>query len=748
MTTKKRVEVQGLGEAPSVKPVGLPSYQYGITQLQAPKPQVGTSKLLKFAGDLSKVGKLSESYLGFRQQEAIREQQIDKAQAAQFQEEQREQEKFDQVLLKQHLNTVTLPSLQQQAESLVDIQKYTKREQTSQAIDEAISKEWESLSETLGGDVADSLASKALWNSVVPGVKAKLMSQYETNREGFTIASQGQDLITQLGQATVNGSIDPFSLELIAEQREAIMVEQGITDPATRQKILLDGYTAQLDTLITKDKFKDARSFVTAMELMKVKGRRVFGSAQSIKTINDFITTLESAESKQGTVSKATQQQNFGGFYEAALIGLHGKQKFGGALEPNQISALRTSLQTLSSEFKNNPKALDEVVSSIVESRNPVAAYENKLSELSQSKDAPDLALELYMGNRSRLNSIREDVLVRPRQPLNLSGDYKKQQEEEFLEWAEGQTDKPPTVKDFILKQKKDYVSWDTLDQLGIEAEERGAILNSTYYKGVSSSIGKMIKNETETYFAEDYLNTEAEVEEIYKGTSGREFQRSATERMQEALKNAAPKDDTETIKLVNQLERQEKERWLRIVKAKDDALEMKPESQISVEGEVQRAELEVGIKQVRTKELKTFGKDVAYESLMRVKRGAPVSSIKRQTIEDDRIDMEAKNFINQQRLSYYNFGLSSYSRDGVQKVSKLDLDTDDVVLFGSRSEAEIKLNEWADILTKDTEGVQLTAEEKEIAEQYIELGITNVDDLLRFGIVQLDLIDRPRKPL
>lgn len=748
MTTKKRVEVQGLGEAPSVKPVGLPSYQYGITQLQAPKPQVGTSKLLKFAGDLSKVGKLSESYLGFRQQEAIREQQIDKAQAAQFQEEQREQEKFDQVLLKQHLNTVTLPSLQQQAESLVDIQKYTKREQTSQAIDEAISKEWESLSETLGGDVADSLASKALWNSVVPGVKAKLMSQYETNREGFTIASQGQDLITQLGQATVNGSIDPFSLELIAEQREAIMVEQGITDPATRQKILLDGYTAQLDTLITKDKFKDARSFVTAMELMKVKGRRVFGSAQSIKTINDFTTTLEKAEEDQGKVSKATQQQNFGGFYEAALIGLYGKQKFGGAIEPNQISALKTSLQTLSSELKNNPKTLDEVVSSIVESKNPVASYENKLSELSQSPDAPDLALELYMGNRSRLNSIREDVLVRPRQPLNLSDDYKKQQEEEFLEWAEGQTDKPPTVKDFILKQKKDYVSWDTLDQLGIEAEERGAILNSTYYRGVGSSIGKMIKNETETYFAEDYLSDEAKVEEIYKGTSGREFQRSATERIQEALKNAAPKDDTETIKLVNQLERQEKERWLRIVEAKDDALEMKPESQISVEGEVQRAELEVGIKQVRTKELKTFGKNVAYESLMRVKRGAPVSSIKRQTIEDDRIDMESKNFINQQRLSYYNFGLSSYSRDGVKKVSELDLDADDVVLFGSRSEAEIKLNEWADILTKDTEGGQLTAEEKEIAEQYIELGITNVDDLLRFGIVQLDLIDRPRKPL
>lgn len=738
-----RVQVQGLGPAPTVQPVNLPSFQYGIAQ-----PQAGTNNLLKLAGNLEQFGKITKGYASLVQQESARDLQLQQAQAIQQQEEQREQDKFDQVLLKQHLNTVTLPSLQQQADSLVDVQKYTKREQTSQAIDEAINKEWEALSEKLGGDVADSLAAKALWNSVVPGVKANLLNNYEKNRENFIEAAQGQDLISELKGATSTGSIDVVGLELIAEKREALMLEQGITDPATRQKILLDGYTAQLDTLITKDKFKDARTFVTAMELMKVKGRPVFGSAQSIKSINDFITTLESAESKQGAVSKTTQQQNFAGVYESALIGLYGKQKFGGAIEPNQLSALKTSLQSLSAELKNNPKALDEVVSSIVDSNNPVASYENKLSELSQSKDAPDLALELYIGNRSRLNSIREDVIVRPRQPLNLSDDYKKQQEEEFMEWAEGQTDKPPTVKDFILKQKKDYVSWDTLDQLGIEAEERGAVLNSTYYKGVGSSIGKMIKNETETYFAEDYTSTEAEVEEIYKGTSGREFQRSATERVQEALKNAAPKDDKEIIKLVNELEQQEKERWLRIVKAKEDVLEMKPETEV-VEGVVsKKIKPEEEIKQVRIKELKTFGKNLAYESLMRVKRGAPVSSINRQTIEDDRADMELKNYRDQQRLSYFNFGLSSYSRDGVRKVAELNLDADDVVLFGSRSEAEIKLNEWANILTKDTEGVQLTAEEKETAEQYIELGIETVDDLLTFGIVQLDLIDRPRKPL
>jgi hypothetical protein len=527
------------------------------------------------------------------------------------------------------------------------------------------------------------------------------------------------------------------------------MKQQGITDPAVRQKILLNSFSTHLNTLITKRKYKDATSFLTLMEMTKVDNRRVFGSALAQVKMNEASTAIRSGMQKGASVSKTTQQQNFAGFYESALIGLYGMQKFGGAVEPNQISALKTSLQSLSTELTNNPKALDKVVSSIIDSSNPVAAYENKLSELSQSPNAPDLALELYIGNRSKLNTVREDVLVRPRQPLNLSDDYKKQQQEEFLEWAETQTDKPPTVKDFILTQKKDYVSWDELDQLGIEAEERGAVLNSTYYKGVESSIGKMIRNETENTFAADDYIEDFEIEEMYRGTSGREFQRSATERIQEALKNAAPKDDKETIKILNQLEQEEKERWLRIIKAKRDALDMRIESKV-VEGEVtERADPEEKIKQVRTKTPADWmSKGVAYESLMRAKRGTPVRSIKRQVIEDDRSDMESKNLIEQQRLSYYNFGLSSYSREGVQKVADLDLDADDVVLFGSLTEAEMKLDEWAAILIKDEEGKKLTPEEEKTAEEYIELGIANTDDLLDFGILQKNLILSPRTPL
>jgi hypothetical protein len=753
----ERVQVQGLGEAPTVQPVDLPGFQYGITQRRA-----GTNKALQLADSLKQFGYITKQYsqlqvqqerIGAEQAEAVAEQDIinevknlkDLNRFSPLALANRDRAYRD-ALLKRYVGNTMLPNLQAKAAELVDVEKYKDTDSFLNAVDTELSNSWQGLVSEIGEDKANSVAAKAVWSSIAPKYKSNLTAEFEKAKQDFIENQEEEDLMHDLRGA----NMDLDAIQNIALNREELMKQQGITDPAARQQILLNSFSTHLNTLITKGKYKDATSFLTLMEMTKVDNRRVFGSALAQYKMNTASTAIRSGMQQGASVSKTTQQQNFAGFYESALIGLYGMQKFGGAVEPNQISALKTSLQSLSTELTNNPKALDEVVSSIVESNNPVAAYENKLSELSQSPDAPDLALELYIGNRSKLNTVREDVLVRPRQPLNLSDDYKKQQQEEFLEWAETQTDKPPTVKDFILTQKKDYVSWDELDKLGIEAEERGAVLNSTYYKGVDSSIGKMIRNETETYFAADYSLEDFELEEMYRGTSGREFQRSATERIQEALKNAAPKDDKETIKILNQLEQEEKERWLRIIRAKRDSLNMKPETKV-VEGEVpkdSRAEPEEKIKQVRTKELKTVGKDVAYKSLMHIKRGAPIRSISRQVIEDDRKDMEEKNYRPQQRLSYYNFGLSNYSREGVQKVADLDLDTDDVLLFGSLTEAEMKLDEWAEILSKDSEGKKLTPEEEETAEQYIELGIETVDDLVDFGIVQKDLILRPRKAL
>lgn len=757
---KQRVQVQGVGEAPVVAPVALPGFNYGIAQRKA-----GTNNLLQLAGNLEQVGLITKGYAGIVQQQQQREQALERGKAAQFKEQQIEeqrrqaeaerqlakQQRIHEDMLKNHINTDMLPLLQSREGEVLDVEKYTSKAEASQHLDTIIGQARQGVIDLLGEDVANSLPSQLLVNSVIPKWKTTALAKYEKAQDDYTIDQENVQLMETLRAATT-GPIDVVNIQAIAEGHEKIMQEKGIDDATDRQRILENGFFATLDTLKAKGRYKDARSFMNVMSLTKVDERRVFGSDVNQEELNRYSVEISRVENEQKAVSKTTQQANYAGYYESALIGLYGMEKFGGAVEPNQMSALKSSLKLLSSDLADDADLLERTANEIINSSNPVAAYENKLSELSQSPDAPDLALELYIGNRSRLNKVREDVLVRPRMPENLSDDYKKEQEEEFLAWAESQTDKPPTVKDFILSQKKNYESWDKLNQLGIEAEGRGAVLNSNYYKGVSSSIGKMMKYETEAAYPMDPAYPETQerlIDETYLGTSGREFQRSATERIQEGLRNAAPKDDKETISVLRGLEEQEKDRWLRIVNAKRDALEMKPETKI-VDGKVEeiRGERVLAKPKQEIKEVRTKVPGVAYPSLMRVKRGAPINSISRRQVEEDRRDMESRNYVEQRKLSYYNFGLSRYNRDDIKKIAELGLDVDDVVLFGSRLEAEMKLDEWAAILVKDLEGEQLTAEEEKTAEEYVELGIATTDDLIDFGIIQYDLIDRPRDPL
>jgi len=752
----EREQVQGLGEAPTVQPVDLPGYQYGIVQ-----PKAGRNKAMDLADSLAQFGLITKQYgqlqvqqerIGAEQAEAVAEQDIinevknlkDVNRFSPLALANRDRAYRD-ALLKRYVGNTMLPNLQAKAAELVDVEKYKDTDSFLNAVDTELSNNWQGLVSEIGEDKANSVAAKAMWSSIAPKYKSDLMADFEKAKQDFIENQEEEDLMHDLRGA----NMDLDTIQNIALNREELMKQQGITDPAARQQILLNSFSTHLNTLITKGKYKDATSFLTLMEMTKVDNRRVFGSALAQYKMNTASTAIRSGMQQGSSVSKTTQQQIYAGYYKTALQGLSAMTKYNYQLEPHHLASFKGLIEPLSTELADNPKALEEVVQGIIKSPNPLASLRGKLFELSNSADAPDLAKELYIGNNAKLEPIEKAVFERPELGINLKPEYKAEQVEEFKEWAALQ-EKPPTVKDFIEDEAKNYTPWAELEQAGIEAEERGAVLNSTYYKGVDSSIGKMIKNETENTFADDYSLEDFEVEAMYRGTSGREFQRSATERIQEALKNEAPKDDKETIKILNRLEQEEKERWLRIIRAKSDSLNMKPETEV-VEGEVpedSRAEPQEEIKQVRTKKLKTFGKDVAYKSLMHIKRGAPVGSISRQVIEDDRKDMEEKNYRPQQRLSYYNFGLSSYSREGVQKVSALELDTDDVLLFGSLSEAEMKLDEWANILSKDAEGKKLTPEEEKTAEQYIELGIGTVDDLVDFGIVQKDLILRPRKAL
>jgi hypothetical protein len=761
---KQRVQVQGVGEAPVVAPVALPGFQYGIAQRKA-----GTNNLLQLAGNLEQVGLITKGYAGIVQQQQQREQALERGKAAQFKEQQIEeqrrqaeaerrqaeaerqlakQQRIHEDMLKNHINTDMLPLLQSREGEVLDVEKYTSKAEASQHLDTIIGQARQGVIDLLGEGVANSLPSQLLVNSVIPKWKTTALDKYEKAQDDYTIDQENVQLMETLRAATT-GPIDVINIQAIAEGHEKIMQEKGIDDATDRQRILENGFFATLDTLKAKGRYKDARSLMNVMSLAKVDGRRAFGSNVNQEKLNRYSVSLSEEEGKQRTVSKTTQQQIYQGYYKTALQGLSAMTKFNYELEAHHTAALKGLIEPLSTALADNPQALEQTIQTIVNSSNPTAALRAKLFELSNDPDAPDLAKELYIGNVSKLSAVEQAIFERPTLGVNLQEPYKREQEEEFKQWA-SQQDKPPTVRDFIESQEKKYTPWTELEQLGIEAEAKGAVLTSKQYKDVDSNVGRMMRFETEmAYGADPSEAEELQIEDTYRGESGREFQRSATQRIQEALKAAAPEGDKEINNLLRDLERQEKERWLRIVNAKKDSMKMKTEAVIKDGELIERDEPVEDIQKARTKRVGGFfDKPVAYPSLMFIERGRPLNQVDRSVVEKDREDMKETGKYQAARRSYYNYGLTTYNRAEIKRLDELDLDVDDVLLFGSRLEAEMKVEEWQQILRKDLEGEQLTAEEEKIAEEYIELGIYNEQTYFDFVAVQFDLIDRPRRPL
>jgi hypothetical protein len=749
MTTKQRVQVQGLGEAPSIKPVDLPGFQFGIPQRQA-----GTNKLLDLASGFQQLGKITTQYAGIRQQELTRDVELEKAQAAQFQEEQREQEKFDQVLLKQHLNTVTLPSLQQQAESLVDVQKYTKREQTSQAIDEAINKEWESLSEALGGDVADSLASKALWNSVIPEVKAKLMSQYEKNREGFIEATQDEDSMSDLRIATqkIQGPMTVDKLQNLITNREELMKESGIIDPGTRQKILLNSYITQANTLLTNGRYKDAEAFIQSMIGAKVNNRKVFGSTESQVKINSVITKLEEARKEDNKLSDSKKQQLFAGYYDIASEGISGLQR-DGKLEDSHITAIKTTIESLSPALRNNPKEVQSLVDQIASSTNPQAAYKNILSNIALDPESSDEAQLLWVANTTRINNIDEDLYVRPQNPLNFSADFKAKEEEEFRNWASSQN-KQVSLTDWL--RNKNYRPWDSLKAAGAEVYDKGAIFNTDQWKDTEADVTKMLRPKAEAVYGDELRSRPklARFSVFIESETARGFGRSARDRIQQELKdkwsevmNMPPeKRNKELTTEKNKLLEEEAARWERIVNAHRDVYNMRPETQSEMidpkTGQLIREAPEPVIKKTGG----VIGEEIFYPSLRAVDIGT-MDRVKQSVVERDRGQMMERKQTNEARRSYYNYGFFEYDPKAPVILKKLGLDSDDVKLFRDLDELESKVTEWETVMVKDINGESLSKEEVESLKQVNDLGMYRLDKTWDdFKLVQLDLLMRPNR--
>jgi len=761
----ERVQVQGLGEAPTVQPVDLPGYQYGIVQ-----PKAGTNKLLQLAGDLEKVGLIGKQYsqlqvqqerIGAEQAEAVAEQDIinevknlkDLNRFSPLALANRDRAYRD-ALLKRYVGNTMLPNLQAKAAELVDVEKYKDTDSFLNAVDTELSNSWQGLVSEIGEDKANSVAAKAIWSSIAPKYKSNLIADFEKAKQDFIEDTQDEDSMSELRFATrkVEGPMTVDKLQNLITNREELMKEAGIIDPGTRQKILLNSYITQAYTLVTNGRYNDADAFIQSMVGAKVNNRKVFGSTDSQVKINSVITSLETARKEDNKLSVTKKQQLFAGYYDIASEGISGLER-DGQLEASHINAIKTSIVSLDPALQNNPKEVQRLVDEILSSNNPQAAYKNILSNIALDEDSSDDAELLWVGNTTRINKIDEDLYLRPQNPLNFRDDFKRKEEEEFRNFAANQN-KQVSLTDWL--RNKNYRAWDELKAVGAEVYEKGAIFNTDQWKDTEADVTKMLRPKAEAVYGDQLRSSieRARFSVFIESETTRGFGRSARDRIQQKLKdkwsevmNMPP--DKRNQKLTtekNKLIEEEAVRWERIVNAHRDVYRMRPETQSeSIDpqtGQLVREAPGVVIKKTGG----VIGEEIFYPSLRAVDIGT-MDRVRQSVVERDRGQMMERKQINEARRSYYNYGFFEYDPEAPVILKKLGLDSDDVKLFRDLDELEYKFTEWETVMTKDVAGEKLSKEEVEALKQVNDLGMYRLDKTWNdFKLVQLDLLMRPNR--
>jgi hypothetical protein len=759
----QRVQVKGLGEAPAVKPVGLPKYQYKIAQPIAPPP-----KILQFAGDLEQAGLLMKGYAGYKQQEAVRDIELEKAQAAQFQEEQREQEKFDQVLLKQHLNTVTLPSLQQQAESLVDVQKYTKREQTSQAIDEAINKEWESLSKALGGDVADSLASKALWNSVVPQYKAKLLEQYSKNRESFMsaqIGDEGQKVLDALystKEDVTSSQVESVVLFVEDELKKTIPTLNN----QDRNKLLVDMIAVRANTLISNRRYNDANSLLRGVELLEINDNRVFRSKDALKVLTPIQKELGN---KLASLSKENKTESVTEFKGLLFQGIRmlparmSKDKFLKTDEDgnftrrtvNNIRALSDAIRYM------DPSQTDEQILGYIENRifdqevSPAQAFEELLREISYNDPdrAPAIFNESVMGTRVALASAKEYADLQP----NLSSPKRRDEiVENYIKVHPKRSidgEEEYTFDDYLGDEGIDADSWSE----GREASERlnaGVAVNKIEeFKQLSTTLKTDLEAAAESVDQGILKSGDLPPEFLatYHQTSVPLLKKQIRDRGADIMLNPEIPAD-QKISKIKEMIQQVKQDDAAIFKELTNIARDRVQLSEPTEDELRIFEEEVEKEKEKEPGVVTsfFGaRGTKYRSLIQAKpsmesvkkdRTEMLKDIKAlKTSNPDRAE-EIKNLLGS---SLYDHGFTSYSKENGKVLAETSLDWDDVIIFADEAEMEdVTIERWGAVRYKLSNRIKLNKEDQEAFEELKIYKLYNDEDIDRLIARQRELME------
>jgi len=708
MTTKQRVQVQGLGEAPTVQPVDLPGFQFGITQQQAPTP-----KLLKFAGDLQQAGLLVKGYAGIRQQELTRDIELQKAQAAQFQEEQREQDKFNEILIKKQINQTAIPSLEGKAADFINVEKYTSYDAVSQNIDATINEEWAAYSEALGGDVANTLASKAMWNAVTSKYKQDLLAKYKAARTAYTLNEKTNDISVTLGAMTANNRIVPFSdLQAVIRDYDKVLAKDipGITKQE-RSEILINAVKQQARVLDADKKHDAAFRLLDGVQGITVNGAPIFQGAKALEELTGIRDDVVGKIDSVSTQSTAEARDVLKGRLLAVL-----------ATNPKRLEDMPDSkIDTLKSAFSTlDPEMSDEEITRNIEQAFGPGDFGRNLNNILEGMaNKSDLASKLYFRINDDILSQWEAIKAAGVAPMPLTEPNIKEALNGLRKYAANNPEDPTPWKGYIAQEGGRVPRFDQLLEESKRLAAGNYILKKDYYTNAGQTLRDNLK------IAENQVtNLDPATADVSIGSYlpySISYIKNELKKEAFAIEGEDPEvRDAKLEELQRTLIQQERERFQGILEAS------------TVDFDVTAVPELTGKDKTKA--------EVKYTTLRRLKILPPNF---REQVKTERTQMVAEGELIELGVSLFRHGFDTFDPESYKLLKQAvpTLDARDVKLFGNRLEFNTKLTEWTAIIEKDkltrTGGEALTEEEKKQREIYNGFGIYDRDSLNEFANAQ-----------
>lgn len=705
---KPRVQVQGLGEAPTVKPVGLPTYQYKITQPVAAPP-----KILQFAGDLEQAGLLMKGYAAYKQQEAVRDVELERAQAAQFQEEQREQDKFNEILIKKQINQMAIPSLEGKAADFINVEKYTSYDSVSQNIDATINEEWAAYSEALGGDVANTLASKAMWNAVTSKYKQDLLAKYKAARTAYTLNEKTNDISVTLGAMTANNRIVPFSdLQAVIRDYDKVLAKDipGITKQE-RSEILINAVKQQARMLDADKKHDAAFRLLDGVQGITVNGAPIFQGAKALEELTGIRDDVVGKIDSVSTQSTAEARDVLKGRLLAVLASNPKRLE---DMPDSKIDTLKSVFSTLDPEMSD-----EEIIRNIEQAFGPGDFGRNLNNILEGMANKSDLASKLYFRINDDILSQWEAIKAAGVAPMPLTEPNIKEALNGLRKYAANNPEDPTPWKGYIAQEGGRVPKFEGLLEESRRLAAGNYILKKDYYAKAGEALRENLK------IAENQVpNLDPTTADVSLGSYlpySISYIKNELKKEAFAIEGEDPEvRDAKLEELQRTLIQQERERFQGMLEASTVDFDVTAEPELT------------GKERTRAEE--------KYTTLRRFKILPPNF---REQVKTERSQMVADGELIELGVSLFRHGFDSFDPESYKLLNQAvpTLDARDVKLFGNRLEFNTKVAEWASIIEKDRltrrGGEALTEEERKQREIYNGFGVYDRDSLNDFANAQ-----------